>query len=283
MVNSDFVPNGRKTFYWDNGNKRLEGEFRDGVRVGVFNIYNYDGTINQTIKYSNDLIHGECDRFYKGKICMKYEYSTGTLVSSMEYLNSILIGEYGYGDALVFGDQNGPTPPPIGTILHATDGKHPGEVFKGTLWTFVENSFKTDENGQTKPVAVWLREPNGGKGPYIYIGDFKEYYSSGNILRKGSYNRIIQSGKGSISVLNGPETIWRDGGAMIYHVTWNNGLKTGFIEFKDDKERVWKKVRLDEAEKYIDGIYNVFDIGMDGDITYVFDPTTQSASVKILK
>lgn len=283
MVTSDFTPNGRKVFYWGNGNKRLEGEWRDGKKVGLFTIYNQDGSINQTIQYSNDVIDGRSNRYYEGDVCMQYEYSTGTLTSSLEYLNNVLIGEYGYGDALVFGDQNGPTPPPIGTILHATDGKHPGEIYKGTLWTFVENSFNTDENGHDKPVAVWLREPNGGKGPYIYIGDFKEYYSSGKILRNGSYNRIVQPGKGSISVLNGTETIWRGSGAMIYSVNWTNGIKTGFIEFRDDKERVWKKVKLDEAEKYVDGIYNVFDIGMDGDISYTFDPTTQSASLKILK
>lgn len=283
MVTSDFTPNGHKVFYWGNGNKRLEGEWRDGKKVGLFTIYNQDGSINQTIQYSNDVIDGRSNRYYEGDVCMQYEYSTGTLTSSLEYLNNVLIGEYGYGDALVFGDQNGPTPPPIGTILHATDGKHPGEIYKGTLWTFVENSFNTDENGHDKPVAVWLREPNGGKGPYIYIGDFKEYYSSGKILRKGSYNRIVQPGNGSISVLNGPETIWRGSGAMIYSVNWTNGIKTGFIEFRDDKERVWKKVKLDEAEKYVDGIYNVFDIGMDGDISYTFDPTTQSASLKILK
>lgn len=283
ITNNDFVPNGKKIMYWDNGKIKMEGEWQDGKRVGLFKLYDRGGNLVTTINYSNDLIHDEVNRYYEGDVTLKYIYNTGTLLRSDEYLNTLLVGTYGYGDAYIYTETDAVQPPPIGTLYHSYNGEHPAELFKGTLWTYVENEYFINDQGNEQAVDIWLREPNGGKGPYVYIGDFKEYYNSGKLLRSGSYKRIVKDGEASISVLNGPESLYREDGSVVYQSKWENGLKTDFVKFGDKQSRMWKTVRLGNKELYETGTYNVFDIGMDGDINYVFDPVTQSATLKLLK
>lgn len=280
MAKNDFLPDGKKTMYWENGNKRMECTFLNGKKVGEAIIYNEDGVKVQTINYSNGFMEGTNTRYKDNKVISEYVYSSGTLTSNKEYLNNILVGEYRYEDKFVFVDSDSLQPPPVGSIYHAVDGKHPSEVYKGTLWTFIENSYLTDGD---QPVAVWLREPNGGKGPYIYVGPFTEYYSDGSKLRVGSYTRIIQ-GNDATSILDGSETLYRKGGVEIYNANWNNGKKVGRILFKDDKGREWKRVNIDDDEKYTDGIYRIWDIGYDDKVLeYNFDANTQVATLKLQK
>lgn len=281
---TEFSPNGHKVFYWSNGNKRMEGTFENGRKVGKFTCYNEDGTINTELNFDKDIVNGNTNRYIRGKLVMTYGYMDGTLINSVEYLNTVKIGEYSYTDALIYPDPTDSKAPPIGTIFHSYNGVHPAELYKGTLWTFVQTDFKVDENGQTNEVAVWLREPNGGKGPYIYDGPFKEYRSSnGALLRSGTYVRKLVDGEASQSVLNGGEHLYRENGSRLYVANWDNGKKVDRIEFVDSKDRVWKAVNLDHNSKYIDGIYNIWDIGLDGSITYDFDPLTQVAHLRLLK
>ena len=281
---TDFSPNGHKVFYWENGNKRMEGTWEDGKRVGKFTFYNKDGSINIEVNFDKDVVNKDTNRYVRGKLVMTYGYADGTLINSTEYLNNTKIGEYSYTDALVYPDPNDPEAPPIGTIFHSYNGVHPAELYKGTLWTFVQTDYKIDENGKTNEVAVWLREPNGGRGPYIYEGQFKEYRSSnGSLLRSGSYVRKLIEGEASISVLNGAEHLYRENGSRLYHANWSNGIKVDKVEFVDSKDRVWKSVKLDHNSKYVEGTYDIWDIGLDGSITYDFDPLTQVAHLRLLK
>lgn len=281
---TDFSPNGHKVFYWENGNKRMEGTWEDGKRVSKFTFYNKDGSINIEVNFDKDVVNKDTNRYVRGKLVMTYGYADGTLINSTEYLNNTKIGEYSYTDALVYPDPNDPEAPPIGTIFHSYNGVHPAELYKGTLWTFVQTDYKIDENGKTNEVAVWLREPNGGRGPYIYEGQFKEYRSSnGSLLRSGSYVRKLIEGEASISVLNGAEHLYRENGSRLYHANWSNGIKVDKVEFVDSKDRVWKSVKLDHNSKYVEGTYDIWDIGLDGSITYDFDPLTQVAHLRLLK
>lgn len=281
---TDFSPNGHKVFYWENGNKRMEGTWEDGKRVGKFTFYNKDGSINIEVNFDKDVVNKDANRYARGKLVMTYGYADGTLINSTEYLNNTKIGEYSYTDALVYPDLNDPAAPPIGTIFHSYNGVHPAELYKGTLWTFIQTDYKIDENGKTNEVAVWLREPNGGKGPYIYDGLFKEYRSSnGALLRTGTYVRKLIEGEASVSVLNGAEHLYRENGSRLYHANWSNGIKVDKVEFVDSKDRVWKSVKLDHNSKYVEGTYDIWDIGLDGSITYDFDPLTQVAHLRLLK
>lgn len=283
-VNNDFTPNGHKIFYWPNGNKRMEGTWSDGRKTGTFTYYNEDGTINNTIEYTNDLANGECKRYLNNGVVMNYKYDSGSLLSSKEYVAGTLIGDYTYADALLSVDPDAPKPPEIGTLFHSYNGKHPSEIFQGTVWTYIENSYEIDDNGRKVPVDVWLREPDGGNGPYVYNGDFIEYrVSDGTKLRTGTYGRIFETGKKAVSVLDGKEYLYRANGSLMYKGEWNNGAKIGTVEFYDEKNRVWKGINLNNSSKYIDGYYNIMDIKLSGKISYTFDSNTQAAHLKLLK
>lgn len=281
---NNFTPNGFKTFYWPNGNIRMTGNWSDGRRTGEFKFYNEDGTLSNIINFSGDVLDGDVEKHLNSKVVMRYEYSDGTLQSSEEYVNNILMGEYGYSDALVYPDPDAPDPPPIGTLYHSYNGKHPGELFKGTLWTYVENSFEIDNNGNQVPVDIWLREPNGGRGPYVYNGNFLEYrISDGTILRKGSYIRKIIPGEASVSLLDGDEYLYRANGSTMYHGIWDQGSKVTKVEFFDEQNRVWKFINLNSDASYKDGYYSIWDIGLDGNIWYDFDKVTQNAALRFQK
>lgn len=283
-VNEDFMPKGKKIYYWPNGNKRMEGQWESGKKNGEFIFYDQNGKVTQRLTYLNDILDGSVKKILNEKTVIDYSYEAGTLNGSKEYIGNTLIGVYGYSDALIYPDPDSPEPPPVGTIYHAYNGKSPAEIYKGTLWTYIENSFEIDDNGNKVPVDVWLREGNGGHGPYIYNGEFIEYRTTdGTMLRKGKYSRKITSNAASSAVLHGEEYLYRSNGSPIYHAKWNMGDKVDKVEYYDNKSRIWKSVNLKTPTTYSNGIYNIWDIGLDGNINYVFNPDTQVASLKLFK
>jgi antitoxin component YwqK of YwqJK toxin-antitoxin module len=48
-------PHGKHTYYWDNGNRKDEGEYVMGRREGEWIFYNYDGTPFIIVSYKNGL------------------------------------------------------------------------------------------------------------------------------------------------------------------------------------------------------------------------------------
>ncbi len=48
-------PHGKHTYYWDNGNKKDEGEYSMGLKTGEWIHYNYDGTPFITVTYENGI------------------------------------------------------------------------------------------------------------------------------------------------------------------------------------------------------------------------------------
>jgi antitoxin component YwqK of YwqJK toxin-antitoxin module len=48
-------PHGKHTYYWDNGNRKDEGEYIMGLKTGEWVYYNYDGTPFITVSYENGI------------------------------------------------------------------------------------------------------------------------------------------------------------------------------------------------------------------------------------
>ena len=46
-------PHGEHTYYWDNGNRKEEGEYEMGKKVGEWIYYSYDGTPFIVVSYVN--------------------------------------------------------------------------------------------------------------------------------------------------------------------------------------------------------------------------------------
>ena len=46
-------PHGKHTYYWDNGNRKDEGEYSMGRKEGEWVYYNYDGTPFIVVSYKN--------------------------------------------------------------------------------------------------------------------------------------------------------------------------------------------------------------------------------------
>lgn len=272
------TPNGYMTLFHANGNKMLEGEFKDGDKVGVFKYYDLNGNLVSEINYADDAVSGNINCYNdRGDITVIYNYDGGSIQGSVEFLNQVKVGEYSYvGEYDFIGDSKAP---PINTLYHAFDDKHPSEIFPGTLWTFVENSFKVDESGNIKPVSIWLREPNISRGPFIYNGPFSEYRSNGTLFRQGTYVR-----DGKTSNIDGYLTTFRpDGRTMLFKGKYDNGVKIDKLEYYDSLNRIWKSVVIGSGTQlYLNGIYRVYDSFDNGDITYSFDKTN-SAHLNILK
>jgi len=51
----DDLPNGKQVYYWENGNKKDEGNYVMGHKEGDWNKYNYDGTIFLMISYKGGI------------------------------------------------------------------------------------------------------------------------------------------------------------------------------------------------------------------------------------
>lgn len=276
---NDLKPNGYKVFYYPNGNKMMEGNFKNGFKDGQFIFYNLDGKKTLTCFYNDGTIDKTVECFNSSeKKTVEYDYDSGSLHSSIEYLNEIIIGRYTYADAnTVLNDSI----PPVNSIYHAYGNENPMELFPGTVWTYVENSYVINENGEEKPVNVWLREPNFSTGPYIYNGDFSEYRSeTGSLLRTGTYVRNDNDYKES--VLEKESLVFReDGVTRMFALEYKQGERVNSLNFFDNMDREWKEVKLKNS-KYTEGKYNIRDLGFRAEIKYLFDPQG-NASLRFFK
>ena len=288
---SEIKPEGYKEYLWPNGYKRLTGTWTNGKKNGLFTYYNEDGTVNTTINYVDDHIDGEVKRYYNDQLNTLYNYEADVIITGKGYINNTLIGEYTYSDSITTGQEQTLEAPEVGTIFHAYNGKHPSELFPGTLWTYVENSYELDANGKKVPVDIWLREAGGiGTGAsdsvieYIYNGPFSEYRSdNGSKIRTGNYIKVNSDGEPSKYALDGEEILYKNNDNIMYHCNWRNGSKIGSIEFYDDNNRIWKRIDIANNGKFTSGVYNVISEGINGNIEYTFDPNTQAAKLKLQK
>lgn len=298
MVKPDWTPSGYRTYYYSDGvTKRYEGMFENGVKQGDFTYYSSDGKKRAIIHYVDGVVTGIPKLFDVGSehMSVNYQFDFGILTSSVHYNNNNIIGVYNYEDKNRFHDPDLPFPPPVGTMWHGDSTiDNPTEMFRGTVWSWIKNAFYIDDDGVTKEVSVWLREPDstGGSsnyGPFLLMNEFTEMRENGATLNTGKYVRKIEN-EISSSVIDGIENGWDEATSLpIINIHWDMGdeVKVEVLELKNttiQTQRVWQTVFI-ENTKATTGWIATYDIEQDihtvitPTFDYTFDPNTQVASI----
>lgn len=266
----NFTPDGYKTFYWSNGNKRQEGKWVNGIKTGLFKLYHEDGTLMTEIIYKADVPDGIKSNYDNNIKTVDYIYNFGTLEASEEYNNSILVGTYNYGDANIFLGEDNAKPPAVGYLYHAFNSENPNEIFLGTYWTFVESHIYVND-GVEHQADIWVREPNYGRGPYLYDGLFKEYdHITGLINRSGSYKRYLKD-EIVVSSLHDMHVFYRaDGINKHFTSNYNKGTKIDKMTFYDSSDRIRKVLTIVNGE-WSTGAWTIRNAGvLDKPIKFTF-------------
>ncbi len=179
--NSEMKKNGPVTKLYDNGKKRFEGQFRDGVPFGKFIYYYKTGQLQAEMNYSDDGIIATSTTYYEngnkmaeGKFINqkkegKWEYylneKDNNIISYEHYRNGKLDGE------MVTYYPNSMVP---AEIVHFKEGFKDGKLLKFfSDSTIMTESYYTDN----QPDSLFLH-----------------YHPDGSIYIKGYYNKGIQIG-----------------------------------------------------------------------------------------
>jgi uncharacterized protein len=193
IFGQDINPNGYNTFYYDNGGVASEGEFKNGVPVGLWKTYYEDGVL-KSIGYKTTGLSDSTWIFYdkEGRISWKYEYkndkkngcaqrfdSLGYLTEEFYYINDVVQGEkqWFYPDGS------------LKKNLLFLDGKEVGL----SLEYSPEGTVITEEiydNGYLKDRAEFNRLDENGKK----TGTWREYYKDGTIKTEQNFRNGQKSG-----------------------------------------------------------------------------------------
>lgn len=298
MVKPDFAPTGLRTYYYSDGvTKRYEGRFVNGVKQGDFKYWTSTGELRAVVTYIDGIVTGSPKLFDVGSshLSSVYEFDLGILKSSVHYNNSNTIATFNYEDKNRYNDPELPAPPPVGTMWHAeTSIENPAEMFRGTVWSYIKNSFYIDDDGVTRNMTVWVREPDsagGGSnyGPFLLMNEFTEMREDGSTLNNGQYERLITNDV-STSVVDGNEVLWdHDTGMIIWKSHWDMGKQTQVellqLSAKNIMDqRTWQDVKI-ANDKATTGWVAAYDIQQNihsvltPTFNYTFDSNTQVASV----
>lgn len=298
MEKPDWTPSGHRTYYYPDGiTKRYEGTYQNGVKQGEFTYYSSDGKKRAVITYADGIVTGTPKLFDVNSEhrSVVYEFDFGTLTGSVHYNNNNIIGVYNYEDKNRFHDPDLPLPPPVGTMWHADSTiENPAEMFRGTVWSWIKNSFYIDDDGFTRDVSVWIREPDstGGSsnyGPFLLMNEFTEMREDGTTLDTGIYVRKTVNDE-STSVIDGVENAWDHKTSLpIINCHWDMGseIKVEVLELNDvtiQNQRVWQNILISN-NKATTGWIATYDIRQDihtvitPTFNYTFDPNTQVASI----
>ena len=287
MEKPDWTPSGHRTYYYDDGvTKRYEGNYVNGVKQGEFTYYARDGKKRATIFYVDGIVTGNPRLYDVGNehTSVMYTFDYGILTGSVHRNNNNIIGVYNYEDKNRFHDPDLPLPPPIGTMWHGDSTiDNPTEMFRGTVWSWIKNSYYIDDQGATRDVSIWIREPDstgGGTnyGPYLIMNDFTEMREDGAALNTGKYVRKM-NGDESTSVLDGIEYTWDYATSLpITKSHWDMGVqrKMEVLELNDkvtiDTQRTWHYIVKNSAGSvWENGWFSTYDITQD--IHTVLTPT----------
>lgn len=298
MIKPDWTPSGLRTYYYEDGvTKRYEGNYSSGIKQGEFKYWDRNGQLRAVITYQDGIITGtpilyDTNGTHQSVV---YSFDLGILQDSVHYNNGNIIGVYNYEDKNRYDDPTQAAPPPVGTLWQgdASIG-NPAEIFRNTVWTYVNNAFYIDDSGATKEVKVWLREPDstGGSsnyGPFLLMHDFTEMREDGSILDNGEYTRVLND-EVSTSVITGLENLW-DGktGMVLTNCYWNLGDQTKMEILQSTAastvdQRVWQEV-LVVNDKATTGWFAAYDIKEKihsiptPTYRYTFDQNTQVATI----
>jgi antitoxin component YwqK of YwqJK toxin-antitoxin module len=161
-----YAPNNDKPYsgsvfdFHENGQKKFNGRYRNGIKNGKWKWWNEDGVIDSTGSYKNGLMHGQ----------WKFYFSNGNLEGK---------GQYRDGNGTERGD--------TGISRHGRHGK----------WTFWYESgvLKTEQNWKNgkfeKLGTTWFEN---GKKSYeatykddVQIGKYTDWYDNGQKMYEGTF------------------------------------------------------------------------------------------------
>lgn len=104
-INKDSVPNGKCSFYHENGNLMGHGLFNKGKWSGVWEFYNSDGTLDEIGNHENGLRNGKWYRWNfidTDTIVYETNYKNGSLDGeSIVKKNNIIIGKQIYNEGII--------------------------------------------------------------------------------------------------------------------------------------------------------------------------------------
>lgn len=296
----NWCPTGHRVYYYEDGQtKRYEGDYVEGVKNGVFTFYTPDGKKRAVMEYEDGVLVRQPKLYDSGNLhtSVVYNFDYGLLLDSSHYNNGNIIAHFNFEDKNNFNDPDLPTPPPVGTLWQGDSSiENPADLFRGTIWSFVKNAYHIDDNGNEKPVTIWLREPNtfgGGAlslGPYLLMNEFNEMWEDGIEINRGIYSRKVVDGQ-STSWIDDEEILSdHDTGLPVLKIHWNMGdqFKAEILQlYKVDpaNQKVWQEVNI-ANRKLVDGIISIHDVSQDIHTVLVptfkfsYDQSTQECILK---
>ncbi len=212
---------GKWCFFWDNGNTRIEGNYKDDKKEGYFKEYTETGDFLKISKYQNDILQSEAEEIMKLDIQNEY-YPDGKIKIRAMSRNGLLEGVMRTYDT-------------AGVILE-------GFIYsKGTIIA----SGIVNEDGNRH--GFWKDFYSDGKlraeGKYEngkQIGIWKYFYPNGQIEQTGKFNK---NGK--------PEDTWKwffEKGSLLREESYRNGLRDGLKIEYDETGKI-----IEEGE-FVDGL-----------------------------
>ncbi|NVO01485.1 MAG: toxin-antitoxin system YwqK family antitoxin [Bacteroidetes bacterium] len=266
-----------KTFY-DKGNVKSEGFYRDGKKDGYFKEYDPDGNLTSILKYTGDSLQVDVKELTKLDVKTEY-YSSGVVKTIQSFKGNTAEGlrrEYSskgklersfifsngrkVGEGIV--DEQGVRQGKWKEFYETGEIKNEGEYKDGKKigpWKYYHRNGKTEQIGQYNkkglPTGLW-----------------KWFYESGNILREENMENGLEEGM---------MTEYADTtGAIITKGDFIEGYEEGFWfyelgDYKEEgnfkngkKDSIWKTYYPDKSLLF-EGKYT--DDNPDGRHTYYYD------------
>lgn len=192
--------------YYDNGNIRSKGEYKNGMKTGKWEYFYYNGQLEQTGSYINDVPHGLWTTFCdNGNIIKKGSYLNGR--EDGEFVEYTCMGELlkkiSFDEGLKSGDYE----------LHINNfiekGQYIDDLKVGKWQTFYNDD-------KIREVLYFENDLENGK--------FTKYYFNGNVMIQGQF-------------VNGK----REG---LWNFFDQNGIKYLTIEYKNGEEIKYNGKRI---------------------------------------
>lgn len=200
----DINPNGYNTFYYENGSVASEGEFKNGVPVGLWKSYYPDGVIKST-GYKTNGLSDSIWNFYnsQGLLTQRYQYKNDKKNGCAQQFDSLgnVFFEMYYVDDVAIGEKQ---------------------------WLYPDGSIKKQVlfvNGKEEGLSLEFNED----GAVIT----EELYDNGFLKDRTEYNRLDENGKKT--------GLWREyysDGTIKTEQNFRNGEKHGIAKTYNQKGKL---------------------------------------------
>jgi uncharacterized protein len=212
---------GKWYLFWENGNTRIEGKYKDDKKEGYFKEYTEAGDLLRISKYQNDILQPEAEEIMKLDIQNEY-YPDGKIKISAMSRNGLLEG-----------------------VMRTYDTA--GVILEGFIYSkgVIIASGVVNEDGNRH--GSWKDFYADGKlraeGKYEngkQIGIWKYFYPNGQVEQTGKFNK---NGK--------PDGTWKwffENGSLLREESYRNGLQDGLKIEYDETGKI-----IEEGE-FVDGL-----------------------------